>query len=257
MFLVGAGPGDPDLITLRGIRCLQRADVVVYDRLVHPALLEQAPRQAERIFVGKGPGCHLYRQEEITQLLIDLARRGCRVVRLKGGDPYVFGRGAEEGEALGMAGISWEVVPAVTSAVGVPALAGIPVTYRGVAASFAVVTGHRSSEDLAEPNWAALVHVDTLVVLMGVSGLDRIVAELLAHGGRPDTPVAVIQEGTMPGERVLEGTLADVVELARRERVTNPATIVVGEVVRLRHRLGAGISRASERALGRGRAALP
>src|SRR5262249_17602920 len=181
--LVGAGPGDPGLMTVRGLELLRRAHVVVYDRLVHPGLLEEAPR-ARRIFAGKESGHHALPQERINALLIMHARRGRRVVRLKGGDPFVFGRGGEEAEALARAGIPFEVVPGVSSAVAVPAYAGIPLTHRGVASSFAVVTGH---EEAGKPessvDWARLARsVDTLVILMGLKSLSRIARELIAHG---------------------------------------------------------------------------
>ncbi len=237
VYLVGAGPGDPDLLTVRGLRCLQRADVVVYDRLLDPRLLEEAPRRARRIYAGKSPGRHALRQEEINALLVRHARAGRTVVRLKGGDPFVFGRGGEEALACIAAGIPWEVVPGVTSAVAVPARAGIPLTHRGVAASFAVATGHAAGDDEDGHDWAALARVDTLVFLMGAGHLAEIAALLVAHGRPPHTPAAAIERGTLPGERVLEGTLATLPELAAREGLASPATLVVGEVVRLRQSL--------------------
>ncbi len=233
VYLVGAGPGDPELITVRGLFRLRRADVVVYDRLVSEALLEEAPAGAERIFAGKSLGCHTMPQEEINALLVDRARRGKTVVRLKGGDPFVFGRGGEEAEACAAAGVPWEVVPGVTSAIAVPALAGIPLTHRGTAAAFAVVTGHRASGAAGEPDWEALGAIDTLVVLMGVERLERIAAALVAGGRSPETPAAIIQEGSLPGERVVTGTLQTIAERARAAGVAAPATIVIGEVVRL------------------------
>lgn len=239
VYLVGAGPGDPELITVRGLRCLQRADAVVYDRLVSRELLAEAPAEAERIYVGKESGRHtcgsLASQEEINALLVSLARAGQVVVRLKGGDPFVFGRGAEEALACLEAGIACEVVPGVTSAVAVPALAGIPVTHRALAGSFTVVTGHCLGSDRLD--WSALARLDTLVILMGVSRLPEIAALLLRHGRPADTPVAVISHGTLPGERVVTGALAGIAALVARAGLTAPATIVVGEVVRLRKRL--------------------
>lgn len=232
VYLVGAGPGDPDLITVKGLRCLARADVVVYDRLVHPDLVAEAPGEAERIYVGKRCGHHAVPQEEIQELLIEHARAGRVVVRLKGGDPFVFGRGGEEALACAAAGVPWEVVPGVTSAVSVPAAAGIPVTHRGVAASFAVVTAHRASGEDA-PDWNALAGVDTLVILMGVSRLPEITAELLAAGRDPATPAAVVERGTLPDSRVIPGTLRDLATRAAEAKVRSPATIVVGEVVAL------------------------
>jgi uroporphyrin-III C-methyltransferase len=238
VYLVGAGPGDPRLITVLGLDRLRRADVVVYDRLVSPDLLAEAPPRAERIFVGKAPGDHTCRQEEVNALLIRHARAGRTVVRLKGGDPFVFGRGGEEALACAEAGVSWEVVPGVSSAVGVPACAGIPVTHRHVSGAFAVVTGHCAERD--RQDWAALARMETLVILMGLSRLREITALLLFHGRSPDTPVAVIASGTLPEERTVVGTLGSIAGDADRAGVRSPATIVVGEAVRLRERLLGG-----------------
>jgi uroporphyrin-III C-methyltransferase len=232
VYLVGAGPGDPELITVRGLRCLQRADVVVYDRLVDSRLLGEAPPRARRVYAGKGPGRQALRQEEINALLVRQARAGRVVVRLKGGDPFVFGRGGEEALACAAAGIPWEVVPGLTSAVAVPALAGIPLTHRALAGSFAVVTGHRAGDDTLD--WGALARIDTLVVLMGAARLAEVAVLLGAHGKPAATPAAVIENGTRPEERVLTGTLADVAGLAAAASLESPATLVVGEVVRLR-----------------------
>lgn len=247
--LVGAGPGDPELITVRGRRWLRRADVVLYDRLVHPNLVDEARPDARRIFVGKRPGKPRRGQAKINRLLIAHARRGRLVVRLKGGDPFVFGRGGEEMIALARASIPFEVVPGVTSAVAVPASAGIPLTHRGTASSFAVVTGHRAGVGLdgghigceglrgrelgSGEREAGLAAVDTLVVLMGIGHLAGIVTSLLAAGRNPETPVAVIENGTLPEQRIVTATLADIVPAARRARIGAPATIVIGEVVRL------------------------
>jgi uroporphyrin-III C-methyltransferase len=246
VYLVGAGPGDPDLITVKGLHCLARADVVVYDRLVHPALLDGAPAEAERIYVGKRCGHHAVTQERIHELLVTHARAGRTVVRLKGGDPFVFGRGGEEAAACAAAGIRWEVVPGVTSAVSAAASAGIPVTHRGVAASFAVVTAHRARGEEA-PDWRALAGVDTLVVLMGVKRLAEVTAELLAAGRSPATPAAVIERATLPGSRVVRGTLEDLAARAAEAGIRSPATIVVGEVAALGEELLAAHARAPER----------
>ena len=235
VYLVGAGPGDPELITVRGLRCLREADVVIYDRLVNEALLEEAPPWAECIFVGKILGAYVLSQPEINALMIQRAQAGQIVVRLKGGDPFVFGRGGEEAQALTEAGIPFEIVPGVTSAIGVPARAGIPVTHRGLSSAFAVVTAHRASDD--DLSWSALAQIDTLVVLMGVGRLPDIVAALLRHGRSPDTPVAIVERGTLPDERVVTGTLGDIVEHATQVGVRPPATVVIGEVVSLRERL--------------------
>ncbi|MFQ5409557.1 MAG: uroporphyrinogen-III C-methyltransferase, partial [Anaerolineales bacterium] len=226
VYLVGAGPGDPQLITVRGARSLGLADVVAYDRLVSPALLDLAPPTSERIFVGKEAGKPHPSQAVINQLIMERARRGQVVVRLKGGDPFVFGRGGEEAVALADAGIPYEVVPGVTAAVAVPACAGIPLTQRGVARSFAVVTAHTRDGALPE-----LPRADTLVVLMAVKPLRALVAALLAQGRPRTTPAAVIAAGTTPRQRVIVGALADIVE--RAATVESPALFIAGEVVRL------------------------
>jgi uroporphyrin-III C-methyltransferase len=235
VYLVGAGPGDPDLITVRGLRCLQRAEVLVHDRLVAPELLDEAPTSALRIDVGKEAGHHRCAQEEINALLVRHAQAGRVVVRLKGGDPFVFGRGAEEALACAAAGVAWEVIPGVTSATSVPARAGIPVTHRGIATSFAVVTGHCLGDDRVD--WEALARVDTLLVLMGLSRLPEVADQLMAHGRSIDTPVAVISRGTLPDERVVVTSLGGLADAVAREGLATPALVVVGEVVRLRAEL--------------------
>jgi len=243
VYLVGAGPGDPDLITVRGLRCLRQADVVVYDRLAHPELLEDAPRTARRIYVGKRAGRHALRQDEINALLVRQARKGRVVVRLKGGDPFVFGRGGEEALACTAAGVAWEEIPGVSSAIAVPAAAGIPVTHRQVAGGFAVVTGHCAGTDRVD--WAAYARIDTLVILMGLERLPEIAALLQAHGRAPETPAAVISRGTLPGQQVVVGTLADLAgRVAMAEEIESPTTIVAGEVVRLREALRATVQAA-------------
>jgi uroporphyrinogen III methyltransferase / synthase len=237
--LVGAGPGDPDLLTVRGLALLRRAEVVVYDRLVDPRLLDEAPLDALRIFAGKASGAHTLSQERINALLVAHARRGRRVVRLKGGDPFVFGRGGEEAEALAAAGISFELVPGVSAAVAVPAYAGIPVTHRGVASSFAVVTGHED-EGKAESSvdWSRLATaVDTLVVLMGARSLPRITRALLDAGRRADTPVALIRWGTTDAQSTLVGRLDEIAARAEAIRLAPPVVAVIGDVVALRERL--------------------
>jgi uroporphyrinogen III methyltransferase/synthase len=236
--LVGAGPGDPELLTLKGLAWLRRAEVLVYDRLVHPALLDWAPPEALRIDAGKRPGHHLLRQEETSALLVSHARAGRVVVRLKGGDPFVFGRGGEEALACSAAGVPWAVVPGVSSAVAVPAWAGIPVTHRGLASSFAVVTA-TGSAGAGRPPWAALAAVDTLVVLMGVATLAEVTAELLAAGRDPDTPVALVERATLPDGRTLVATLATVAPCAAAWGARSPATLVVGPVVELAGELAA------------------
>ncbi len=231
VILVGAGPGDPGLITLNGVRALQQADVVLYDRLAHPDLLTHAPPHAERVDVGKSPGAGgTPKQQRINALLIAYAQQGKTVVRLKGGDPFVFGRGGEEVLALRAAGIAVEVVPGVSSAIAVPALAGIPLTHRHVSNAVAFFSGHQAAEgDAGSIDFSLAARAPTAVFVMGVERLPLIVAELLAHGRAPATPVAVIENGTLPDQRVLRGTLATIVALARD--VTPPALIVVGAVV--------------------------
>lgn len=235
VYLVGAGPGDPGLITVKGLNCLRRADVVLHDRLIHSQLLAQAPPDAERIDVGKESDRHLRPQSEINALLISKALQGKTVVRLKGGDPFVFGRGGEECQALAEAGILYEVIPGVTSATAVPAYAGIPVTHRQIASAFTVVTGHTCGSDACALDWNSFVGTETLVFLMGIAHLPRITKELVAHGRSPETPVAVIGWGTTAAQVVAQGTLADIAEKAGA--IQPPATIVVGQVVNLRQQL--------------------
>jgi len=239
VWLVGAGPGDPGLITMAGVACLAGAEVVVYDRLVDRRLLDLAPPEAERISVGKAASIHTLAQEEINDLLVAKAREGKTVVRLKGGDPYVFGRGGEEAEALVAAGIPFEVVPGVTSAVAVPAYAGIPVTHRRMASSFAVVTGHEDpTKDESSIDWEHLAKgVDTLVFLMGGGNLAEIARRLVECGRAPDTPTAVVRWGTTPHQQTVTGTLADIADRVAKAGLTPPVVTVVGEVVALRDKL--------------------
>jgi uroporphyrinogen III methyltransferase/synthase len=245
----GRGPGDPGLLTVRALERLREAEVVVYDRLVNPAILDEAPPEALRIFAGKRAGSHCLPQAGINAILIHHAGEGRLVVRLKGGDPFVFGRGGEEALALSKAGIPFEVVPGVSSAIAVPAYAGIPVTHRGVAASFAVLTGHEDPSKMGDTvDWAKLATaVDTLVVLMAVGTFPRIVGALLANGRRPETPVALIRWGTTEAQEVRVGTLADIVERARG--LEPPVVAVIGEVVRLRERLNWTVVAAAAHAL--------
>lgn len=235
VYLVGAGPADPDLITVKGLRCLRIADVVVYDSLVSPQLLEEVRPRAECIYVGKRPGHHCMKQEQINALLIHYAQQGHIVVRLKGGDPFVFGRGGEEALALALAGIPFEIVPGVSSAIAVPAYAGIPVTHRHLASSVTIVTGHEDTAHTASHvNWEALAKLDgTLVILMGVATLPHITERLREGGLHPDTPAAVIQEGTVPEQRVVTGTLETIADRAASAAITSPAVVVMGAVVTL------------------------
>jgi len=239
VYLVGAGPGDPGLITVRGLKVLQQATVVIYDRLVHPALVDEAPALAQRLYVGKESGIHCVPQAQINQLLVKYASQGERVVRLKGGDPFVFGRGGEEAEARVAAGLPFEIIPGVSSAVAVPAYAGIPVTHRKVASSFAVITGHEESgKEHSTIDWQRLATaVDTLIILMGTKGLAPIIAQLIRHGRAPETPVALIRWGTTSEQFTLIGTLTDIATKAAAVNLTPPVVTVVGKVVNLTEQL--------------------
>jgi uroporphyrin-III C-methyltransferase len=235
--LIGAGPGDPDLITVKGAKALGEADVVVYDRLAAPALLELAPPGAERIYVGKEPGGHAWRQDAIDELLVQHALGGAVVVRLKGGDPFVFGRGGEELLACARAGVPCEVVPGITSAISAPASAGIPVTHRGVARSFAVITastaGSAHDADVIPDLARVATAVDTLVLLMAAGKLAETCAGLIEAGRPADEPAAIVQWATTPEERTVVGTLTDLPPLAAAANVGPPATLVVGQVTRI------------------------
>jgi uroporphyrinogen III methyltransferase/synthase len=228
VYLVGAGPGDPGLITVRGAEILGRADLVVYDRLVHPSLVDLAPADAERVYVGKAPGRVEIDQDAINTLLVERGRTGVTVVRLKGGDPFVLGRGGEEAEALVIAHVPFEVVPGITSAIAAPAYAGVPVTHRGRATHFTVVTGHEDpTKDTSHIDWDALARVGgTLVILMGAGRVAEIAARLLEAGRAPDTPVAAVRNGTRPDQQTVRATLATVAGAG----IEAPAAIVVGDV---------------------------
>ncbi len=239
VYLVGAGPGDPGLITVKGLELIKRADVIVYDFLAEKSLLSHAKEDAEKIYVGKKGGCHTMSQEEINELLVKKAKEEKLVVRLKGGDPFVFGRGGEEALKLSQEGIEFEVVPGVTSGVAVPAYAGIPVTHRKVAVSVAFVTGHEDpTKEKSQINWEGLARgVDTLVFLMGMGNLE-LIAEKLMEGGRdPETPTAVITWGTRPIQRTVTSTLRDIAQVVKKEGLAPPGIVVVGKVVSLRERI--------------------
>ncbi|MCK9441838.1 MAG: uroporphyrinogen-III C-methyltransferase [Methanothrix sp.] len=237
VYLVGAGPGDPELMTLKAKRLLGAADVVLFDRLLDPRMLEGV--KAELIDVGKNAGHHKLTQEGINQLLIEKAEAGNIVVRLKGGDPYLFGRGGEEALALQEKGIPFEVVPGVTSSIAAPELAGIPVTHRGVASSLIIVTGHEEPGKETPLDWAAIAALGgTLVVLMGVSRLEHNVAALIKAGKSPQTPAAMVEKGGWPEQRMISATLADIAEKAKEARIESPAILVVGDVVLLADKLG-------------------
>lgn len=228
VFLVGAGPGDPELITIKALRRIRKADVILYDSLANPALLDEAPPHCERIDVGKRPGAQSRQQERINRLMVERAEKGLRVVRLKGGDPFLFGRGGEEMASLKDAGIAFEVIPGITSAIAAPAYAGIPVTRRGIAPHVTILTGHRESLDaLPEVDWRALGQLGgTLVVLMGVRNRGEVARRLIQAGRPADTPVAVVQDGTLPGQTTVRCTLGSLADV----EVRSPAAIVVGEV---------------------------
>lgn len=237
--LVGAGPGDPELLTLRAYRLLQEADVILYDRLVSDAILALAGVSTQLLYVGKEPEeSSLQRQQRIHRMLVDWARKGKRVVRLKGGDPFVFGRGGEEALALRQAGIPFEVVPGISSAIAVPSAAGIPVTHRGLASSFGVFAGREADHGPStEIDWEAAARVHTAVFLMGVQRLPHIIEQLRLRGRSMETPVAVIERGTLPEQRVVAGVLTDIVARVREVGISSPAVIVVGEVVSMHETL--------------------
>lgn len=238
VYLVGAGPGDPELLTLKGLRAIREADVILYDRLVHPDLLDYARPDAERIYCGKLPHRHTMKQETIQRLLIKYAAEERIVTRLKGGDPFVFGRGGEEAQALVRQGIPFEVVPGITAGLAAPAYAGIPVTHREHAASFALVTGHRKKGEEEGERWKHLAKgVDTLAIYMGVGNLPYIQHQLLTHGKAAATPAAIIEWGTTQNQRTVTGTLGQLVSMAQKHRITNPAMIVIGEVVQLHEQI--------------------
>ncbi len=236
VFLVGAGPGDPGLLTIRGKKLLERADVIVYDNLVNPLILRHAKKEALLIYAGKKKGEHTLKQSEINRLLVDFAKKGLFVVRLKGGDPFIFGRGAEEAEALAKEGISFEVVPGVSSAVAVPAYAGIPLTHRKISSSITVITGHEDPEkEDSSIRWDKIS--GTIVILMGIGNIKKIKERLIKEGISPDTPFAIIQNGTHPGQKTVSGRLKEIDVISEKENISPPSVIVIGDVVRLRERL--------------------
>jgi uroporphyrin-III C-methyltransferase len=238
VYLVGAGPGDPGLLTIKALALLESCDVLVYDYLVNPALLSQVQACAERIYVGKVGGGRHTPQRQINQLLIQQAKVGKRVVRLKGGDPFLFGRGAEEAEALVDAGVSFEVVPGISSALAVPAYAGIPLTHRGLSSSVAVIAGARGGDGAYETGaFAQVGSAETIVVLMGVGHLREIAKDLVRSGRSVETPAAVIRWGTYNGQQTITGTLGSIAGEVERVGLRAPAVIIIGEVVRLRERL--------------------
>jgi uroporphyrinogen III methyltransferase / synthase len=237
VYLVGAGPGDPKLLTLRAVELLEAADVVVYDRLVQEGVFAYVNPLAECIYMGKPLGRHDSRQDEINELLVRKANEGRTVVRLKGGDPFVFARGGEEAEYLADRGVPFEVVPGVSSALAAPLAAGIPVTHRDSASSLGIITGHESRDGESRLEWAAIAKLQTLVFLMCVNNVGKIAGRLIEHGRSADTPAALIQRAFWPEQRVIVGTLGTIAAEAVRAGIEPPATLVVGEVVRLREKL--------------------
>ena len=239
VYLVGAGPGDAGLITVRGLECIQLADVIVYDNLVNPVLLKHAKSDAEIIFAGKMAKKHTLTQDEINTLLVEKARDGKIVTRLKGGDPFVFGRGGEEAEELRKAGFEFEIVPGISSAIAAPAYAGIPVTHRAVATAFMVITGHEDpTKEETQVDWASVAKFfGTRVILMGVERIGTIADELMRHGAARETPVAMVHRGTTGKQQTIQGTLATIAEVAAKADFKPPAVTVIGEVARLRENL--------------------
>lgn len=237
VYLVGAGPGHPELLTVKAVKLLEASDVVIYDRLIQEEILALAKPSAERIYLGKSVGIHESRQDEIFDVLLRKAQEGKTVVRLKGGDPFLFGRGGEEAEFLAEHGVPFEVVPGVSSALAAPASAGIAVTHRDAASSVAIVTGHEANREQSRINWSALAGIDTLVFLMAVRTVERVARELMAHGRDPETPAAMIQMAFWHGERVVTGTLATIAAEVEQAGIEPPATLVIGEAVRLREKL--------------------
>ncbi|MBM7573221.1 uroporphyrinogen-III C-methyltransferase [Aquibacillus albus] len=238
VFLVGAGPGDPDLITVKALKCIKQADVILYDRLVNKDLLKEAKPGADLIFCGKLPNFHMMKQETINYMLIKFAKQGKVVTRLKGGDPFVYGRGAEEAEALAENGLEYEVVPGITAGIAAPAYADIPLTHRELGSSFAVITGHCKKGMPKDIKWDSLANaVDTLAIYMGIGNLPFICDQLISHGKSKHTPVGIIQQGTTEDQRTVVGTLETIVSVAEEAEIKNPAMIVVGEVVRFREKM--------------------
>ncbi|MGH8506324.1 MAG: siroheme synthase CysG [Stenotrophobium sp.] len=238
VYLVGAGPGDPDLLTFRALRLMQQADVVLYDRLVSPAILELVRRDAERIFVGKKRNQHVVLQDEINQELVRQAQAGRKVLRLKGGDPFIFGRGGEEIETLSAQGIAFQVVPGITAASGCAAYAGIPLTHRDYAQACVFVTGHARADGTLSLNWDMLARRgQTVVIYMGLATLPHLCAQLVAHGLPRDWPAALVEEGTSPAQRVIAGTIEDLPGKVSDAGVSGASLVIVGEVVKLRERL--------------------
>jgi uroporphyrin-III C-methyltransferase len=238
VYLVGAGPGEPKLLTLKAAEVLSKADIVIYDRLVGKAILKLAPKTARKIYVGKQSGKHVVSQDKINELLVSAVRKRRTVVRLKGGDPFLFGRGGEEAEALVEKNVDFEMVPGVTSAIATPEYAGIPLTHRDYASAVAIVTGHRAGDSGKPVNWGKLASaVDTIVILMGMESLEAIVKKLKDGGLEPNKPVAIVEQGTTKTQRTFIGKLSTIVAEAKKNNAKPPAVIVVGEVAELGRKL--------------------
>ncbi|MCP2520113.1 uroporphyrinogen-III C-methyltransferase [Candidatus Aminicenantes bacterium AC-708-M15] len=239
VYLIGAGPGDPELISIKGLKYLKRADVVIYDNLVNKKLLKNVKNGAEIIYVGKESGHHTLDQEEINKLLIKKAKEGKVVVRLKGGDPFIFGRGGEEALALSENNIEFEIIPGITAATAVPAYAGIPVTHREITSTLAFITGHETPlKEKSHIDWSKIsTGIGTLVFFMGIKNLKNIINNLIRHGRDENTPVAIIRWGTLPEQKVITGNLKNIVQIAEKENIKPPAIIIVGDVVKLRDKL--------------------
>ena len=247
VYLVGAGPGDPDLLTFKALRLMQRADVVLYDRLVGDEVMSLVRRDAERIFVGKLPDRHVMKQEDISNLMVELAKKGNRVLRLKGGDPFTFGRGGEEIEVLADAGVPFRVVPGITAAAGCSAYAGIPLTHRDHAQSCLFVTAH-GKDGVLDLDWEVLIRpAQTVAIYMGTSNLDKLVDGFLSRGVDAATDIALIENGTRPEQRVVTGSLATIVDAAKAESIAGPAIIMIGSVVKLRDQLNPATAADAER----------
>ncbi|KAA0564676.1 uroporphyrinogen-III C-methyltransferase [Bacillus sp. CH30_1T] len=238
VYLVGAGPGDPELITLKALKSIQKADVILYDRLVNKELLSDAKKGADLIYCGKLPNYHTMKQDTINHFLVRYASSGKVVVRLKGGDPFVFGRGGEEAEALAKKGIPFEIVPGITSGIAAAAYAGIPVTHREASSSVAFVTGHKQNNQQEDEKWESLAKgIDTLAIYMGVGNLPYIKEKLIHYGKCKDTPVALVHWGTTEVQRTVTGTLETIIDIVKEEKIENPSMIIVGEVVRFREKI--------------------
>lgn len=238
VFLVGAGPGNPKLLTIRAAELLKTAKNVVYDRLVSEEILELIPEMAERVYVGKESGRHVVPQDKITELLVKMALEGKEVVRLKGGDPFIFGRGGEEAEALAENNINFEIVPGVSSSIAAPTYAGIPLTHRDFASSVAIVTGHQAGDGERTIDWAKIANsVDTIVILMGIESLEAIISKLVIGNINSNTPVALIEKGTSKHQRTIIGTIGSIVKDAQKAEIKPPAVVVIGGVVNLGRKL--------------------